>query len=400
MRRAVSLYKDRKQGKDGIVEYWCCRWFDENGKRRSKALGRVDDLSARDAKKRTSEIELEFDKNPTKRNTAKALTLKELTDRYMEARKNIHAHKTRLKAQEGINYLLTYFGENKRIDLITKLNAESYKAALLDGKAKTEKSRKDKLSQYSCNAQLVTAKTIFNWAVDMELLQVNPFRKTTMNIKDAKDWHYISVDEYNKIIAHAPRRLKLMIALCRLAGLRSGEAVNLGWNSIDWEKNRLTITNTDDWKPKDRDCRTIPLCPELSSMLLEAHEAAPDGQIKVIGDIYDGNLRRDFLAILSRAGLFKKTPEGKKVFFDKPIHSLRKSCITDWAGRYPMHVVKEWAGHSEISTTQQFYLKVSDSDYAKATKESFWTKPVVTENVTESQKKGENEGSEENKKAS
>lgn len=65
-----------------------------------------------------------------------------------------------------------------------------------------------------------------------------------------------------------------------------------------------------------------------------------------------------------------------------------------------MHVVKEWAGHSEISTTQQFYLKVSDGDFDKAVKESFWIKPVATEKVTENQKKAENEGSEENKKAS
>lgn len=392
MNKSIVLVKERKTSQAGIVEYWAGRWHDSNGKRRSKSLGRVDEISEREARKRLVKLQLEFDKRPGKRDTGKALTLKELTERYMEARKNIHAHKTRLKAQEGIDYLLAYFGENKRIDLITKLNAESYKAALLDGKAKTEKSRKDKLSQYSCNAQLVTAKTIFNWAVDMELLQVNPFRKTTMNIKDAKDWHYISVDEYNKIIAHAPQRLKLMIALCRLAGLRSGEAVNLEWPSIDWEKNRLTITNTDDWKPKDRDCRTIPLCPELYSMLLEAHEAAPDGQIKVVGDIYDGNLRRDFLAILKRAGLKS---------FTKPIHSLRKSCITDWAGRYPMHVVKEWAGHSEISTTQQFYLKVSDTDFDKAVKESFWAaKTKSTEKSTENQIKAENEGSEENKKAS
>ncbi|MBN2511472.1 MAG: hypothetical protein JXB18_00910 [Sedimentisphaerales bacterium] len=45
-------------------------------------------------------------------------------------------------------------------------------------------------------------------------------------------------------------------------------------------------------------------------------------------------------------------------------------------------------------------MKVSDGDFDKAVKESFWTKPVVTEKVTENQKKAENEGSEENKKAS
>ncbi len=81
------------------------------------------------------------------------------------------------------------------------------------------------------------------------------------------------------------------------------------------------------------------------------------------------------------------TAFSKTVFsYHKPLHTLRKSCITDWAGQYPMHVVKEWAGHANIATTQQFYLKVQDSDYERAATSSFWKK--VTENVTENGKNG------------
>ena len=48
------------------------------------------------------------------------------------------------------------------------------------------------------------------------------------------------------------------------------------------------------------------------------------------------------------------------------IHDLRRSCITNWAQKLPMHVVQEFAGHSDIKTTEQFYLSVQPGDVAKA----------------------------------
>ena len=48
------------------------------------------------------------------------------------------------------------------------------------------------------------------------------------------------------------------------------------------------------------------------------------------------------------------------------IHDLRRSCITNWARRLPIHVVQKLAGHSDIRTTQKFYLSVQDEDIRKA----------------------------------
>ena len=119
------------------------------------------------------------------------------------------------------------------------------------------------------------------------------------------------------------------------------------------------------------------MCPELQAALMDAYESAPQGQERVLYDVYDENLTRDVKAAVRRAGVHE---------YSKPLHTLRKSCITDWAARYPMHVVKEWAGHANIATTQQFYLKVLDSDYERASTSSFWKK--VTENVTENAENG------------
>ena len=48
------------------------------------------------------------------------------------------------------------------------------------------------------------------------------------------------------------------------------------------------------------------------------------------------------------------------------LHDLRRSCITNWARMLPIHVVQKLAGHSDIKTTQRYYLAVEEDDLAKA----------------------------------
>jgi len=48
------------------------------------------------------------------------------------------------------------------------------------------------------------------------------------------------------------------------------------------------------------------------------------------------------------------------------LHDLRRSCITNWAGILPMHVVQKLAGHSDIKTTQKFYPAVRQEDMERA----------------------------------
>jgi len=48
------------------------------------------------------------------------------------------------------------------------------------------------------------------------------------------------------------------------------------------------------------------------------------------------------------------------------LHDLRRSCITNWAYILPIHVVQKLAGHSDINTTQKYYLAVRQEDMEKA----------------------------------
>jgi integrase len=390
MRQAIMLTVQKKETKDGVVEYWFLRWHGQDGKYHGKSLGRCDKLSEREAKKALRIKENEFDRNPGRRNISKSMTVKEYTDLYFESRKHELAPKTLKMYKCGVRYLIEYFGEHRSIDQISRVDAGAFKAALADGKLQDAMEYKTTVDIITVNLYMRCIKAIFNRAAKDDLLLFNPFDRTVTIVKKSQSWHYVTSVEFKKMIAAASPKLGLLITLCRLAGLRSGEALSLTWHDIDWVNNRLTIQGKTDWQPKDRDSRVIPIVPELSTMLLDAHDRAETGQSIVLADVYSENVRRDVRAAVKRAGMAAYT---------KPLHTLRKSCLTDWAARYPMHVVAQWAGHASISTTQQYYLQVSDGDYSRAAKESFWKKPESTENGTENGKNEENQTEEQNKKA-
>jgi len=50
------------------------------------------------------------------------------------------------------------------------------------------------------------------------------------------------------------------------------------------------------------------------------------------------------------------------------LHDLRRSAITNWAQKLPIQVVRQLAGHSDISTTRKYYLAVRSKDLVSAKK--------------------------------
>jgi integrase len=102
-----------------------------------------------------------------------------------------------------------------------------------------------------------------------------------------------------------------------------------------------------------RDAR-VPIGAELRTILEELRQES----FRIDGLVVKRDFPRDvgtlkFPEIFAKAGL---TP------WEKPLHTLRKSCIDDWAKVAPPNVVMEWATHSSLNTTMKYYSKVSPGD--------------------------------------
>jgi integrase len=150
---------------------------------------------------------------------------------------------------------------------------------------------------------------------------------------------------------------------------------------VDFQAGRVHVTRKDaaewvqPWQPKDHERRAIPVPEQAVDLLAAWQAAAPEGSPYVFMDerrwqfyrqrVSDrkrrqgqdlvNNLLRRFKTLCRRAGIGPYT-----------IHDLRRSCITNWAKLLPIHVVQQLAGHSDIKTTETYYLSVQPEDLAKA----------------------------------
>ena len=221
-------------------------------------------------------------------------------------------------------------------------------------KSAANKRWRGKMSAETVHGHRRRSRTIFQQAVDDDLLIANPFAKIVGTPPHVdKNWNYVSLEMLGCLLDACPTRSwQLLLALCRLAGLRRAEALGLRWADIQWERNRLIVIGKGDRR------REVKLELRLAKILLAAHKQAPEGAEFVIpkGSISVPNLWRDFQVICKRAGLKP---------YSKCCHTLRKNCQTDWAQDYPEYVVCAWMGNSS-EVARKHYLAIPESLYNEA----------------------------------
>jgi len=138
--------------------------------------------------------------------------------------------------------LTEFFGSEIRIDRITRATASNWRTAMARGELRFNRYGRP-LAEASVCIHVRNAKTIFNHAVRDDLISFNPSHRLKGTAREPdKDWKYITLEELDKLLNACPNRSwKMLIALCRLAGLRRGEALELMWSDIDWQNHRLTV---------------------------------------------------------------------------------------------------------------------------------------------------------------
>jgi len=198
------------------------------------------------------------------------------------------------------------------------------------------------------------AKTIFNRAVEDDLIPLNPFDRLKGSAPEPdKDWHYVSRDDRRRLWT-ACRNVgwQMMLGLCRLAGLRRGEALAMKWSSIDWDKRRITII-----AQKTGRRRVIPIDSELMALLAVARDDQwRDDHVVSMHDVARNALIDRLHKICEKAGLAK---------WADAFQVLRRNCETDWAQKYPQYAVSDWIGH-DIRVSGKYYLQIPEELYERA----------------------------------
>ena len=376
----IGLYRDLRKKRP-----WVVRWFGEydpnTGKQRrySKSF-----KLRRDAEAFQSQRIVAFTKGQ-QRDKPEEFTLKDFCEEWLKTRKpDLKTGSLKLYS-DTIRRLYDFFGSSFLLSKLTPRNTAKFVAELKPMNAKNS----EQLSDWTRHRVIRNCRTIFQYAIVWQLIRLNPFSGVKMPKLVTTRWHYVRPYEYCRLQKVSPSlRCKAGYALAFTAGLRFGELFNLTWADIDFEQGEVKIQNRTStatippFSVKDYEARSIPLPKHTLDILTELHAGAPEGVSYVLLD------KRRYDRVLSRWRKYdrQKLPWQNQYMANnvlrefkrhvrkseiKPngtlsVHTLRKSCIQNWANELPINVTKELAGHSSISTTQKYYLQVDEYHRAKA----------------------------------
>lgn len=253
--------------------------------------------------------------------------------------------------------------------------------------------REGDISNWTRDKILRNCRAMFRKAVSWGWITNSPFDGVDRPSLALRDWQYLGISEYKAMFDAAPSlRWKAFYALAYTAGLRFGELFNLTWADIDFEECEVRIRNREESEimppftvKTDQAIRTVPLAEHAVDILLKLHEEVPEGVPYVLlskrqhenavarwhrcsmkADKWDcqrivNNVPRELDRHVQKAGI--RRDEGKTL----TVHTLRKCAGKNWADHIPNPKVTQMLmGHASLSTTMEFYNRVSLDDRKKA----------------------------------
>jgi len=224
---------------------------------------------------------------------------------------------------------------------------------------------------------------IFNHAIDMSLMSVNPTHEVTIPRIKKKEFPEMSDEDLIRIIdaiekhSHGP-----LLGTMLFAGLRIGETLGLRRNDIDFAKKTITVdqavrivdsaTNEKGLgDPKtETSKRVVWMMPELEALLKKQRATVATIQLKTGPEwnpldlvfptvdgtfINEATIRKALRLLCDDLGLDLRTPKGEKVDHLTP-HMLRhlNTTLMSEAGINP-RLAADLLGHSDTSTTLDVY---------------------------------------------
>ena len=224
-----------------------------------------------------------------------------------------------------------------------------------------------------------TLNMIFGFAAKQGIIPENPMLDVARPRLEKKAVEALSVKEAKQFfaaLADCPLDFRCMLNLMITTGIRRGECVGLKWRDIDEKHSVIRIernvvytaqegivTNT----PKTAaSIRTVPIMQGtvilLKAFLEQQNKENPDVVLEN-GFVFHGKndifTPRDPNAVTRRVKRFMK----RNGFPDLSPHDLRHSCATLFLAQgADIKVVQDLLGHTDASTTLNFYVK---SDLAR-----------------------------------
>lgn len=225
-------------------KYWI-DYYDSQGNRIQE--------SSHSSSKRDAEDLLSLRKSEIIRGTFKRpvkITFGELGIRYMEYAKG--NKRSWLRDEQMLRKLTSFFGSERLVREICPPDIEGFKLH-----------RRKEVSGSTVNRELALLKRLFNLAIDWDLyLGSNPVRKVRFFQEINLGFRVLTMEEEKRFLGNATPYIQDIAVFALNTGLRIGEILSLKWESVDLEKNLISV-----FAHKTHKIRPVPINSEARRVL-------------------------------------------------------------------------------------------------------------------------------------
>ena len=286
-----------------------------------------------------------------------AMTLAKLVEHYQSRAgwKNLKPG-TQKSSARAMRLLLQHFDPTLPIREVTVAAAADFYAALLLSKTAGG------MGQAVATANLIASivSTLFNYAIDAELVDRNPFKKLPRGARRGNNAMVSLADSLAVLKAISSTEDRLLFGLARWGGLRTiSEMRGLRWGDIDWERKRFLVHSPKTERHEGRATRWVPIFPELAPLFEKHYDAAPEGELYVLPSYRQADKSK--VTTMLRAAIRRSGVDRWPRLF----HSLRATRQTELQGMFPAHVANSWIGNT-ADVADRHYLMTLDSHFEQA----------------------------------
>ena len=287
----------------------------------------------------------------------KAITIASSIEQFMTSMKaNAKARKTIVKYQGELGTFRGFSAQRGAVMLnhITPALFEEYLAY-----------RRKTHAEKTIYTGAIIIKGFVKWAVDRSMLGRNPLKVCRLTKPYVAPKKVPSAAQIDQILQSAGGNRQVQYAVLAYSGIRAGELQMLRPQDVDLEAGWIRIVGRDDWMPKTRKARTIPIHPKLAQYLQKVPTtagpfffcAAPSRKYPN-GDHFINmkHLNEDFQKLANFLGM----PIGRKND-GFVIHSLRHFFETIAVNSgVPQFIIDAWMGHTDNASMGKVYFGLSD----------------------------------------
>jgi integrase len=247
--------------------------------------------------------------------------------------------------QYVIPRMLQHFGEETLLGNITFLQLEKYRNHL----------KRSGMAKASVNKEMACLKHMLNKAVEWDLMEKSPFKKSLRLKENNQRQRYLSRDEIKRLRVECAPHLLNIVDCAINTGMRKGEILSLRWSQIRDGLIYLRKTKTDR-------ARQIPINNTLAATLDRLSKHGEPSNIKRLDGgntpmprprtdhvfTYRGdpikNVRKAFMTALSKADI-------EDCRFHDLRHTFASHLVINGAS---LKSVQELLGHQDIKMTMRY----------------------------------------------